>query len=86
MMRRLGLANAATLDKVEDQLHQVVPETYLPKAHHWLILHGRYVCKARTPECWRCLVADLCAFKPKTPPPKVAAKIGAAKKMAGAPD
>ena len=40
-------------------------------AHHWLILHGRYICKARTPECWRCPVADLCAYKPKTPAPKV---------------
>ena len=46
-----------------------VPQPFRLHAHHWLILHGRYVCKARTPECWRCVVADLCAFKPKTPPP-----------------
>ena len=57
---RLGLANAATPDKVEDQLHQVVPETYLPKAHHWLILHGRYVCTARKPNCAGCVISDLC--------------------------
>jgi endonuclease-3 len=48
----------------------VTPKPFLQgDAHHWLILHGRYVCKARKPECWRCLVSDLCAFKPKTPAP-----------------
>ena len=57
---RLGLANAATTDKVEDQLHQVVPEAWLPKAHHWLILHGRYTCTARRPNCAGCLISDLC--------------------------
>jgi len=57
---RLGLANAATPDKVEAQLHEVVPEAWLPKAHHWLILHGRYVCTARKPKCEDCPVADLC--------------------------
>ena len=57
---RLGLANAATPDKVEDQLHRVVPEAYLPKAHHWLILHGRYVCTARKPNCAGCVISDLC--------------------------
>jgi endonuclease-3 len=57
---RLGLANAGTPDKVEDQLHKVVPETWLPKAHHWLILHGRYTCTARRPNCPGCVIADLC--------------------------
>jgi endonuclease-3 len=57
---RLGLANAPTADKVEDQLHAVVPEAFLPKAHHWLILHGRYTCTARKPDCPRCLISDLC--------------------------
>jgi endonuclease-3 len=57
---RLGLANAGTPDKVEDQLHKVVPEAWLPKAHHWLILHGRYTCTARRPNCPGCVIADLC--------------------------
>ncbi len=57
---RLGLANAATPDKVEAQLHRVVPEAWLPKAHHWLILHGRYVCLARKPRCEACVISDLC--------------------------
>ena len=57
---RLGLANAATPDKVEVQLHQVVPEAWLPKAHHWLILHGRYTCLAQRPKCLACVIADLC--------------------------
>jgi endonuclease-3 len=57
---RLGLANAGTPDKVEDQLHTVVPEAWLPKAHHWLILHGRYTCTARRPNCPGCVIADLC--------------------------
>ncbi|MBU1346737.1 MAG: endonuclease III [Alphaproteobacteria bacterium] len=57
---RLGLANAATTDKVEDQLHRIVPEAFLPKAHHWLILHGRYTCTARRPKCEGCLISDLC--------------------------
>jgi len=57
---RLGLANAGTPDKVEAQLHRVVPEDWLPKAHHWLILHGRYVCTARKPKCSACVISDLC--------------------------
>jgi endonuclease III len=57
---RLGLANANTPDKVEAQLHQVVPEGWLPKAHHWLILHGRYTCVARKPKCEACVIRDLC--------------------------
>ncbi len=61
---RLGLANAATPDKVEAQLHQVVPEKWLPKAHHWLILHGRYTCVARRPKCEACVISDLCPARP----------------------
>ena len=67
---RTGLARGKTPLAVELKLDKAVPQPFRLHAHHWLILHGRYVCKARTPECWRCVVADLCAFKPKTPPPK----------------
>ena len=67
---RTGLARGKAPLAVEQQLDKKVPQPFRQGAHHWLILHGRYVCKARTPECWRCPVADLCAFKPKTPPPK----------------
>jgi endonuclease-3 len=67
---RTGLARGKTVLEVEKKLLRFVPADYLLNAHHWLILHGRYVCKARTPECWRCRVADLCDFKPKTPEPK----------------
>ena len=63
---RTGLAKGKTPDQVEAQLEKKVPQPFRLGAHHWLILHGRYVCKARTPECWRCVVADLCAFEPKT--------------------
>ena len=66
---RTGLAKGKTPVAVEAQLEKKVPAPFRRHAHHWLILHGRYTCKARTPECWRCVVADLCAFKPKTPPP-----------------
>ena len=66
---RTGLAPGKTPLAVEEILNCVVPERYKHNAHHWLILHGRYVCKARTPECWRCLIADLCLYKPKSPPP-----------------
>ena len=66
---RTGLAPGKTPLKVEEGLEKVTPKPFRRHAHHWLILHGRYVCKARRPECWRCIVADLCAFKPKTPPP-----------------
>ena len=62
---RTGLAKGKTPLAVELQLEKKVPQPFRLGAHHWLILHGRYVCKARTPECWRCVVADLCAFKPK---------------------
>lgn len=67
---RTGLAPGKTPLAVELKLEKVVPQPFRLHAHHWLILHGRYICKARTPECWRCPVAELCAFKPKTPAPK----------------
>jgi len=63
---RTGLARGKTVTAVEQKLLKVVPAEYRQHAHHWLILHGRYTCKARTPACPRCLVADLCAFKEKT--------------------
>ena len=66
---RTGLARGKTPLDVERKLEKCVPQPFRVHAHHWLILHGRYTCKARTPECWRCIVADLCAFKPKTPAP-----------------
>ncbi len=66
---RTGLAPGKNVDEVEQKLLKAVPKAYLLNAHHWLILHGRYICKARTPECWRCPIADLCAFEPKTLPP-----------------
>jgi endonuclease-3 len=71
---RTGLARGKTVLAVEKRLDAVTPAPFRVHAHHWLILHGRYVCKARRPECWRCIVADLCAFKPKTPPPPSRAK------------
>lgn len=66
---RTGLAPGKNVNEVEQKLLKVVPKAYLLNAHHWLILHGRYICKARTPECWRCPIADLCDYKPKTLPP-----------------
>lgn len=66
---RTGLAPGKTPLAVELKLLKAVPKPYGRHAHHWLILHGRYVCKARKPECWRCLIADICKFKPKTPAP-----------------
>jgi len=66
---RTGLAPGKTPLAVEQALLRRVPAQYLTHAHHWLILHGRYVCVARTPRCWQCAVADCCDFKPKTPAP-----------------
>ena len=67
---RTGLAPGKTPLEVELKLEKRTPAPFLQHAHHWLILHGRYVCKARKPECWRCVEVDLCRFKPKTPAPK----------------
>jgi len=66
---RTGLAPGKTPLEVEKKLEKRTPDDFKRHAHHWLILHGRYLCKARTPECWRCPVEDLCKFKPKTLPP-----------------
>jgi endonuclease-3 len=66
---RTTLAAGKTPLEVELKLLKRVPKAYGRYAHHWLILHGRYVCKARKPECWRCLIADICRFRPKTPAP-----------------
>jgi len=66
---RTGLAPGKDVLEVEMGLDKVTPPPYRRDAHHLLILHGRYVCKARKPECWRCVVIDLCRYKPKTPPP-----------------
>ncbi|HEX4737252.1 MAG TPA: endonuclease III [Allosphingosinicella sp.] len=74
---RTGLAPGKNPLEVEAKLERVTPQPYRREAHHLLILHGRYVCKARVPECWRCVIADICRYKPKTPPPgtdKVAPK------------
>ncbi|MEQ8179761.1 MAG: endonuclease III [Amphiplicatus sp.] len=85
---RTGLAPGKTPLAVERGLEKITPEEYLPHAHHWLILHGRYVCKARTPECPSCSVADLCLYKEKTPaekPPKKKAAKKPARRLASAP-
>ncbi|MHC9085929.1 endonuclease III [Luteimonas sp. RIT-PG2_3] len=66
---RIGLAPGKDVRAVEDRLMKVIPPRYLLGAHHWLILHGRYVCKARKPDCPRCVIRDLCRFKDKTPGP-----------------
>ncbi len=66
---RTGLAPGKTPLEVEHGLMQRVPREYLVDAHHWLILHGRYVCVARTPKCWECAVIRYCDYQPKTPPP-----------------
>ncbi|MEQ1769397.1 MAG: endonuclease III [Devosia sp.] len=68
---RTGLAPGKDVLAVELGLLKIVPEHYLLHAHHWLILHGRYVCKARKPECWHCVIAEWCRFEPKTPAPDV---------------
>jgi len=63
---RTGLAPGKDVRAVEDKLEKNVPAEFKQDAHHWLILHGRYVCKARKPECPRCVIRDLCAYKQKT--------------------
>ena len=67
---RIGLAPGKNVEEVEKTLLQVVPDEFRHDAHHWLILHGRYTCTARKPQCWNCLIADLCAYQDKTPTPK----------------
>ncbi|MBM5573913.1 endonuclease III [Deefgea sp. CFH1-16] len=67
---RTGLAKGKDVRAVEDKLLKVTPPEFLLNAHHWLILHGRYICKARKPECWRCIENDICDYRSKimTPP------------------
>ena len=72
LARRTGLALGRTPLAVELELLKAVPEEFKHSAHHWLILHGRYVCKARRPECWRCAIADLCAWPEKSGAPSAA--------------
>jgi endonuclease-3 len=67
---RIGLAPGKNVDIVEQKLMKFVPPEYLMDAHHWLILHGRYTCIARSPQCWNCPIADLCEFKAKTRMPE----------------
>ena len=66
---RTGLAAGATPLAVEQKLLKVTPPQFMQHAHHWLILHGRHVCLARTPRCFECVIATACAFRPKTPSP-----------------
>jgi len=63
---RIGLVKAKTPEETERQLEKTVPDRYLLHAHHWLILHGRYTCKARKPECGRCIIRSWCEFREKT--------------------
>jgi endonuclease-3 len=74
---RTGLAPGKTPLAVELKLEKVTPDRFKRHAHHWLILHGRYTCKARKPECPRCVVRDECAFKQKTKPDELAAEVSA---------
>ena len=66
---RTGLAPGKTPLEVELKLDKITPQPFRRDAHHWLILHGRYICKARLPLCYKCPVIDLCRYRPKTPPP-----------------
>jgi endonuclease-3 len=66
---RTGLAPGQTPREVEDRLEAITPARFKHGAHHWLILHGRYVCVARTPRCYACVIADICRYRPKTPAP-----------------
>src|SRR5690606_41644563 len=67
---RTGLAPGKTPAAVERALLERVPREYVKHAHHWLLLPGRYTCKPRKPECWRCPVATVCEYRPKTPAPE----------------
>jgi endonuclease-3 len=72
---RTNIAPGDTVDEVEARLEKFTPDEFRKDAHHWLILHGRYICKARTPECWRCPIAAWCEHKPKTPAPRAPARL-----------
>jgi endonuclease-3 len=77
---RTGLAPGKTPLAVEKGLEVITPKEFMSGAHHWLILQGRYICKARKPECWRCPIADLCAFKTKSQVPATPRKATARKR------
>ncbi|HEV2595075.1 MAG TPA: endonuclease III [Sphingomicrobium sp.] len=81
---RTGLAPGKTPDEVEAKLDRIVPQPFRRDAHHWLILQGRYTCKARLPECWRCLVVDLCRYQPKTEAPAERVKSSAGRSVSRA--
>ena len=68
---RTGIAPGKNVDIVEQKLLKFIPKEFLHDAHHWLILHGRYTCTARKPQCWNCMIADLCDYKDKSPMPAV---------------
>lgn len=72
---RTKLAPGDTVEEVEQRLLKVTPDEFRLNAHHWLILHGRHICKARTPECWRCPIAEWCEYRPKTPAPRAPARM-----------
>jgi len=80
---RTGLAKGKTPEAVEAKLEKRVPGPFRFHAHHWLILHGRYVCKARTPECWRCELVDLCSFRKKVLEPPKSQRVKATPKEIG---
>ena len=82
---RTGLAPGGNPRAVEDGLIRRVPKEFLLGAHHWLILHGRYVCKARLPECWRCVVVPWCRYVPKSPPPGAQPGVRRAKRPVASP-
>jgi endonuclease III len=75
---RTGLAPGKNVDEVEAQLMKRVPAEYLVDAHHWLILHGRYVCQARQPQCWQCAVHSCCDYAPKTERPDMTSGLSSA--------
>ncbi len=77
---RLGIAPGKTPREVEDELMRVVPQRFLPHAHHWLILHGRYICKARKPLCGACALVDICPYEPKTIEDRGQARVAVAAK------
>jgi endonuclease-3 len=72
---RTRLAPGDTVEDVEARLEKFTPDEFRKDAHHWLILHGRYICKARTPECWRCPIATWCEYRTKTPEPRIPASL-----------
>jgi len=72
---RTHLAPGDTVEEVEERLQKFTPDEFRKDAHHWLILHGRYTCKARTPECWRCPIAQWCEYRPKSPAPRAPTRL-----------